>query len=188
MWPPHGRASEPLLICSFGYCWLWVCSVVPSEKAHLFNAKFVPFADVQQKKTSGETYTLDEVVYRARDGGLLDVEHDMAALAQYGPEYWRGLFDARIGTTSWPFGSGVWSKKEWVLPVSAEAGAGSNRGNTCHGSAAAAGPSTCRVGNSKGGRGGCRTGEGMQRAGQEAHQQANRLQAVPTSTARAAAA
>jgi hypothetical protein len=42
----------------------------------------------------------------------------MDALAMYGPEYWRALFDTRAGRTSWPFGSGVWSKKEWVLPVS----------------------------------------------------------------------
>jgi len=41
----------------------------------------------------------------------------MEALAIYGPEYWRALFDSRVGRTSWPFGSGVWSKKEWVLPV-----------------------------------------------------------------------
>ncbi|PNH07272.1 Threonine synthase, chloroplastic [Tetrabaena socialis] len=91
------------------------------EKAHTFNAKFVPFHDVQSGKTSGETYTLDEVLYRSRDGGLLDVQHDMQALAQYGPEYWRTLFDARVGTTAWPFGSGVWSKKEWVLPGLADA-------------------------------------------------------------------
>ncbi|KAK6126770.1 hypothetical protein DH2020_039478 [Rehmannia glutinosa] len=26
------------------------------------------------------------------------------------------LFDSRVGTTRWPYGSGVWSKKEWVLP------------------------------------------------------------------------
>lgn len=38
------------------------------------------------------------------------------ALAIYGPEYWRALFDTRAGRTAWPFGSGVWSKKEWVLP------------------------------------------------------------------------
>ena len=93
---------------------------VPLDKAHTFNAKFVPFADVQSQKMSGETYSLDDIVYRSRDGGLLDVQHDMAALAQYGPEYWRALFEARVGTTAWPFGSGVWSKKEWVLPVSYE--------------------------------------------------------------------
>lgn len=60
----------------------------------------------------------DEVVYRAEDGGLLDVHHDMAALQQYGPDYWKAVFEARVGTTAWPYGSGVWSKKEWVLPVS----------------------------------------------------------------------
>jgi threonine synthase len=26
------------------------------------------------------------------------------------------LFDARIGVTRWPYGSGVWGKKEWVCP------------------------------------------------------------------------
>lgn len=50
-------------------------------------------------------------------GGLLDVQHDMEALAIYGPEYWKALFDERVGKTTWPYGSGVWSKKEWVLPV-----------------------------------------------------------------------
>jgi threonine synthase len=82
-----------------------------------FRAKFIPFHDVRSKKTTGEEYSLDEVVYRSKDGGLLDVWHDMDALANYGPDYWRGLFDGRVGTTSWPYGSGVWSKKEWVLPV-----------------------------------------------------------------------
>ncbi|KAK9826812.1 hypothetical protein WJX81_003228 [Elliptochloris bilobata] len=90
----------------------------PLEKGHLFNARYVPFQAVASGsgRASEETYSLDEVVYRSRDGGLLDVEHDMEALAIYGPEYWRALFDSRIGRTSWPFGSGVWSKKEWVLP------------------------------------------------------------------------
>lgn len=54
---------------------------------------------------------------RSKNGGLLDVQHDMEALAIYGPEYWKALFDNRSGRTSWPYGSGVWSKKEWVLPV-----------------------------------------------------------------------
>ena len=53
----------------------------------------------------------------ASAGGLLDVQHDMEALAIYGPEYWKALFDERTGKTTWPYGSGVWSKKEWVLPV-----------------------------------------------------------------------
>ncbi|KAL1563355.1 Threonine synthase 1, chloroplastic [Salvia divinorum] len=50
------------------------------------------------------------------DGGLLDVQHDMDALRRFDGQYWRALFDSRVGTTRWPHGSGVWSKKEWVLP------------------------------------------------------------------------
>lgn len=64
-----------------------------------------------------ETYSLDDVVYRAKDGGLLDVKHDFEALAKYDAKYWKTLFDGRVGTARWPHGSGVWSKKEWVLPV-----------------------------------------------------------------------
>jgi hypothetical protein len=45
----------------------------------------------------------------------------MEALAIYGPDYWKALFDQRVGKTTWPYGSGVWSKKEWVLPVSSPA-------------------------------------------------------------------
>ncbi|KAK9919067.1 hypothetical protein WJX75_009116 [Coccomyxa subellipsoidea] len=90
----------------------------PLDKGHLFRAKYVPFKSVLEGDpwNSEESYSLDEVVYRAKDGGLLDVVHDMDALKQYGPEYWRALFDSRVGRTTWPFGSGVWSKKEWVLP------------------------------------------------------------------------
>ncbi len=85
---------------------------VPLEKNSLFNAKYTPF----NKGDSGEEYSLDEVIYRSKNGGLLDVEHDMEALAIYPPEYWKALFDERVGKTVWPYGSGVWSKKEWVLP------------------------------------------------------------------------
>ena len=91
------------------------------DKGHLFRAKYVPFEAVLggDPWASEESYSLDDVIYRAKNGGLLDVVHDMDALRQYGPEYWRALFDSRIGRTTWPFGSGVWSKKEWVLPVRA---------------------------------------------------------------------
>lgn len=67
-------------------------------------------------KNDPSTYALDQVVYRAEQGGLLEVEHDMSALAKYSPEEWRAIFDRRSGRTVWPYGSGVWSKKEWVLP------------------------------------------------------------------------
>ena len=73
--------------------------------------------------------TLDLTLRFRSPGGLLDVEHDMEALAIYGPDYWKALFDQRVGKTTWPYGSGVWSKKEWVLPVRArERRAGGVRG------------------------------------------------------------
>ncbi|CAL6332136.1 unnamed protein product [Bathycoccus prasinos] len=81
-------------------------------KGNLFSAKYVPFSSADKS----ETYSLDEVIYRSKNGGLLDVEHDMEALGKYPAEYWKTLFDERVGKTSWPYGSGVWSKKEWVLP------------------------------------------------------------------------
>ncbi|KAL2552882.1 Methionine synthase domain-containing protein [Forsythia ovata] len=81
--------------------------------AHNFSAKYVPF---NADPTSTESYSLDEIVYRSRSSGLLDVQHDMDALKKFDGQYWRSLFDSRVGKTTWPYGSGVWSKKEWVLP------------------------------------------------------------------------
>lgn len=64
-----------------------------------------------------ETYPLDEVVYRCQKcEGLLEVAHDMEALGNLSGEEWKALFDSRAGTNRWPYGSGVWSRKEWVLP------------------------------------------------------------------------
>lgn len=79
-----------------------------------FSAKYVPFTPGVK---SDEEYSLDEVIYRSKTGALLDVQHDMEALKKAGDgAYWRKLFDSRVGKTTWPYGSGVWSKKEWVLP------------------------------------------------------------------------
>eukprot|EP00889_Picochlorum_renovo_P006748 jgi/Picre1/33778/NNA_001257.t1 len=88
----------------------------PPAGSDTFSAKYVPFEDVRSQTASPEEYSLDQVIYRANDGGLLDVQHDMNALKEYDATYWRKLFDSRIGTTRWPYGSGVWSKKELVLP------------------------------------------------------------------------
>jgi len=93
-----------------------ILRVVPLDGSDTFSAKYVPFKDVQNQTSSPEEYSLDEVIYRANDGGLLDVQHDVDALKEYDASYWKKLFDSRIGTTRWPFGSGVWSKKELVLP------------------------------------------------------------------------
>ncbi|XP_073108654.1 threonine synthase, chloroplastic-like isoform X2 [Elaeis guineensis] len=84
--------------------------------ANGFSAWYVPFGAPADDGPSGERYSLDEIVYRSRSGGLLDVRHDMEALKKFPGSYWRVLFDSRVGRTTWPYGSGVWSKKEWVLP------------------------------------------------------------------------
>lgn len=60
----------------------------------------------------GTRYALDEVVYRCEScGGLLEVRHDVTALKQKQAGEWKDLFDSRLGRAS-----GVWSKKEMVLP------------------------------------------------------------------------
>jgi threonine synthase len=65
----------------------------------------------------GQTYPLDEVVYRCRRcGNLLEVRHDVDALRRRGPAAWMRLFDERYKSAEWPYGSAIWGKKEWVLP------------------------------------------------------------------------
>ena len=63
-------------------------------------------------------YPVTEVIYQCPTcGGLLEVQHDMQALAQRSGADWRALFDDRTRSNEWPYGSGVWGKKEWVLPL-----------------------------------------------------------------------
>jgi threonine synthase len=65
----------------------------------------------------GRRYSIYDVVYRCEDcGGLLEVEHDLVALKDRNAAAWMHLFDRRTRTNEWPYGSGVWSKKEWVCP------------------------------------------------------------------------
>jgi threonine synthase len=62
-------------------------------------------------------YPLDEVIYECPEcGGLLEVRHDVEALRDRSAEEWKKLFDERWMTRRWPYGSGVWGKKEWVMP------------------------------------------------------------------------
>jgi threonine synthase len=69
----------------------------------------------------GERYALNEIVYHCRRcGGLLEVVHDLDALRDRSPAAWIKLFDERYMRTAWPYGSGVWGKKEWVAPQIAE--------------------------------------------------------------------
>ncbi|MBM4384661.1 MAG: threonine synthase [Deltaproteobacteria bacterium] len=70
----------------------------------------------QSLKNPAERYALDEIVYTDRSGGLLQVVHDMDALKRTSGNRWKELFERRAHKTEWPYGSGVWGKKEWVLP------------------------------------------------------------------------
>jgi threonine synthase len=62
-------------------------------------------------------YPLDEVIYSCPEcGELLEVRHDIEALRDRSGSAWIRLFDQRWMTREWPYGSGVWGKKEWVQP------------------------------------------------------------------------
>ena len=67
------------------------------------------------------SYPLTQPIYRCPHcGGLLDVVHDLTALADRSPAAWMKLFDDRYKRTLWPYGSGVWGKREWVAPEVAD--------------------------------------------------------------------
>ncbi len=62
-------------------------------------------------------WPLTEVIYRCPHcEGLLEVAHDTDALRARSPAAWMKLFEERYLRTAWPYGSGVWGKKEWVQP------------------------------------------------------------------------
>ena len=62
-------------------------------------------------------YSLNDVVYRCKKcGNLLEVKHNLDRLRDKTADQWKQLFDSRSGTTGWPYASGVWSRKEWIVP------------------------------------------------------------------------
>ncbi|HEX9578123.1 MAG TPA: threonine synthase [Myxococcales bacterium] len=62
-------------------------------------------------------HPLDEPIYRCPTcGDLLEVAHDLEALKSRSAAAWMKLFDDRYKRTTWPYGSAVWGKKEWVAP------------------------------------------------------------------------
>ena len=63
------------------------------------------------------SYPLTQPIYRCPTcGGLLEVAHDLEALRDRSPAAWMSLFEQRWRRTAWPYGSGVWGKREWVAP------------------------------------------------------------------------
>jgi threonine synthase len=62
-------------------------------------------------------WPVTDAIYRCpRCHGLLEVRHDLDALKSRSGSAWMKLFEQRYMTTQWPYGSGVWGKREWVMP------------------------------------------------------------------------
>ena len=63
------------------------------------------------------SFPLTQPIYRCPTcDGLLEVRHDTDALKTRSAASWMKLFDDRYKRTVWPYGSGVWGKREWVAP------------------------------------------------------------------------
>jgi threonine synthase len=63
------------------------------------------------------SFPLHQVLYRCPScGGLLEVAHDLEALALRSAAQWQQLFAERWRAIETPSSSGVWAKREWVLP------------------------------------------------------------------------
>ncbi len=62
-------------------------------------------------------HTLSEIIYQCPQcNDLLEVVHDVDPLRMTSASDWRDIFDSRYMRTVWPYGSGVWGKKEFVCP------------------------------------------------------------------------
>lgn len=81
---------------------------------------------------TGETFPVDQVIYRSPTSGeLLEVEHDLDALQARSPAAWIKLLDERQRSNKWPYASGVWGKKELVMPhIADECVVSLHEGNT----------------------------------------------------------
>lgn len=77
-------------------------------------------------------YDLYQVIYRCRAcDGLLTVAHDLRPIRSRGAAAWKELFTNRMGDFRHPNTSGIWSKREWVLPeIKAEHIVTHGEGNT----------------------------------------------------------
>lgn len=86
-------------------------SEIAPAPSRTYNAHFRCF-----RGCPGE-YSVYEVMYTCPQcGGLLEVHHDIEALRDRSAEEWKALLERRAGTTVWPYGSGVWGMREWVIP------------------------------------------------------------------------
>ena len=75
------------------------------------NVYFRCFAGCEAK------HSIYDVIYRCpKCNSLLEVYHEREPLKKRNAYKWQQLFDSRASTTNWPYGSGVWGQREWVIP------------------------------------------------------------------------
>ncbi|PHQ33793.1 threonine synthase [Rhodopirellula bahusiensis] len=66
-------------------------------------------------------HSIFDVIYTCPTcGSLLEVYHEREPLKKKNAYQWQQLFDSRASTSKWPFGSGVWGMREWVVPSLAD--------------------------------------------------------------------
>ncbi len=66
-------------------------------------------------------HSIFDVIYTCPScGSLLEVYHEREPLLKRNPYQWQQLFDSRANTATWPYGSGVWGMREWVIPSLAD--------------------------------------------------------------------
>lgn len=66
-----------------------------------------------------QNYPLDEILYLCSKpgcGGLLEVTHQLDSLQERSALEWQKVMRENLGRTDFPFNSGVWNKKDWILP------------------------------------------------------------------------
>ena len=66
-------------------------------------------------------HSIFDVIYTCPScGSLLEVHHEREPLKARNAYQWQQLFDSRASTSMWPYGSGVWGMREWVIPSLAD--------------------------------------------------------------------
>lgn len=66
-------------------------------------------------------HSIFDVLYTCPScGSLLEVHHEREPLKKRNAYQWQQLFDSRASTSTWPYGSGVWGMREWVIPALAD--------------------------------------------------------------------
>lgn len=83
----------------------------PPQAQQTDNTYFRCFAGCEGK------HSIYDVIYRCpKCQSLLEVHHERGPLQTRNAYQWQRLFDSRASTTNWPYGSGVWGMREWVIP------------------------------------------------------------------------